>query len=55
MVRREQFVNSASATLNGAINASTTSVVVNDGTPFPTTGDYRILIDDEIMLVTARS
>ena len=49
----EQFANNAQTTLNGAINNSTTSVVVNSVTGFPTTGQFRILIDSEILLVTS--
>ena len=55
MVTREQFVNDASTTLNGAINNSTTSVTVTDGSVFPSTGNFRVLVDSEIMIVTARS
>lgn len=51
----ELFTNRANTTLNGAINNSTTSVVVTDGSVFPSTGNFRIVIDSEIMLVTARS
>ena len=54
-IRRELLVNNASTTLNGAINASTTSITVTDGTVFPSTGNFRILIGSEIMSVTARS
>lgn len=55
MARRERIENDASSTLNGAINNSTTTVVVTSGSPFPSEGDFRILIDSEIMLVTAVS
>jgi hypothetical protein len=51
----EKFTNNASTTLNGAINNSTTSVVVTSATGFPTSGDFRIVVDNEIMLVTAVS
>lgn len=51
----EQYSNNAATTLNGAINNSTTSVVVTTGSVFPSTGNFRIIVDDEIMLVTARS
>lgn len=54
-MRFERFVNDARTTLNGAINNSTTSIVVTDGSVFPSLGDFRILIDSELMLVTARS
>ena len=55
MVAREQFVNDASTTLNGAINDSTTSVTVTDGSVFPSDGNFRVIVEDEIMVVTARS
>ncbi len=54
----EIFSNNSQTTLNGAINAVQVVITVNPGTispgwPFPTTGNFRILIDNEIMLVTA--
>lgn len=51
----EKYTNNAASTLNGAINNSTTSVVVTSASGFPTTGNFRILIDSEIMLVTSVS
>lgn len=57
----EVFTNKAQTTLNGAINNSTTSIVVTSATGFPTSGDFRILIKaesgntDEICTVTAVS
>lgn len=55
MARRERLQNNSTTTLNGGLDASTTSVAVTDGSVFPSEGDYRIIIDSEIMLVTARS
>lgn len=52
---KEQFANNGATTLNGAINNSTTSVTVTDGSMFPSSGNFRIIVDAEIMLVTARS
>lgn len=49
----EQLANNASSTLDGAINDSTTSVVVASAATFPSTANFRILIDSEYMLVTA--
>lgn len=46
----EQFANDYVTALDGAINDSVTSLVV-DGTP-PLAADFRIRIDDELMLVT---
>lgn len=53
--KAEQYANSARSTLNGAINNSVTSLVVASGTPFPSAGNFRLKIDDEIMIVGARS
>lgn len=47
----ERFANAASTTLNGAINNSVTSITVTSATPFPNAGNFRILIDSEIILV----
>lgn len=51
----EQFANNAATTLNGTITAAATSLVVTSAATFPTTGNFRILIDSELMLVTAVS
>lgn len=51
----EQYANNAKTTLNGSINNSTTSITVTDGSVFPSSGDYRLKVDDELMLCTARS
>lgn len=48
----EQFSNNASTTLNGAITSGATSLIVTSATGFPSTGNFRILIESEIMLVT---
>lgn len=52
---REQFKNNPATTLNGAINNSVTSITVTTGSVFPSTGNFRLLVEDEIMLCTARS
>lgn len=49
----EQFANNASSTLNGGINNLVTSLIVQSAVLFPTQGQFRILIDSELMLVTA--
>ena len=49
----EQFNNLASSSLSGAITSGATSLVVVSAATFPTTGNFRILVDAEIMLVTA--
>ncbi len=51
----EQYTNFATSTLNGTINNSVTSLVVTTGSLFPATGNFHILVEDELMLVTARS
>lgn len=55
MVKYERFTNAASTTLNGAINDTTTSITVTDGSVFPADGNFRIAIENEILNVTARS
>jgi hypothetical protein len=50
----ENFANEYQTTLNGAINNSTTSVVVTSDTGAPA-ANFRIRVDDEYMLVTAKS
>lgn len=51
---REQFANLPVTTLNGAINNSTTTVVVTDGSKMPL-ANFRIIIEQEIMFVISRS
>lgn len=51
----EVLGNNAVTTLNGGINNSQTTLVVASATGFPTTGNFRILIDSEYMLVTGVS
>lgn len=48
----EVFANFVSTTLNGAINNAVTSVVVASATGFPNSAQYRVIVDNEIMLVT---
>lgn len=57
MVRRERFSVFAADDLNepGNITAGQTTITLTDASEFPTEGDFRILIDSEIMLVTAVS
>lgn len=49
----EKISNFAQTTLNTTINNSTTTVVVVSATNFPSAGQFRISIENEIMLVTA--
>lgn len=51
----EQYANAAVSTLNGAITSGSTSLVVASAAQFPTSGSFRILVETEIMLVTAVS
>lgn len=51
----EQFANNASSNLSSTINASVTSLTVVDGSAFSSSGNFRIIVDSEIMLVTART
>jgi hypothetical protein len=52
----EQLANLAQTTLSAAITSTTaTSCTVTSATLFPATGNFRILIDAEIMIVTAVS
>ena len=52
---REQLINGAETTLNGAITDAATSITLTDGTIYPALGDYRLTIESEIIKVTARS
>lgn len=49
---REHYSNSVSSPLNGGINNSTTSIILDDTSSFPIEYPYRIKIDNELMLVT---
>lgn len=49
----EQYANDASTTLASDITDSDTTLTVTDASAFPTQGQFRILIDSELILVTA--
>jgi len=51
----EKFSNNAATTLSGAISDSALSLVVSSSTGFPTSGQFRIKIDNELILVTGVS
>lgn len=51
----EQFANNASSTLSSSIGSGDATLTVVSGTPFSSTGNFRIVVDSEIMLVTARA
>lgn len=52
---KEQLKNASQTTLNGAITNSATSITVTDGSVFPSAGNFRLIIDSEILLCSARS
>lgn len=51
----EQYANDTVTQLDAAISNSATSITVTNGSSFPAVGDFRILIDKELMLCTART
>ena len=51
----EQFTNGVSTTLNGTITSGQTTLVVASATGFSTVPNFRILVENEIMLVTGVS
>lgn len=52
----EQYANNAATTLAAAISSSmATSISVSSATGFPSSGNFRILIDSEYMIVTGVS
>ena len=53
----ERFANFLRTTINnsGGISSGDTSLTVTDGSIFPSSGNFRILIESELILVTARS
>lgn len=52
----EQLSNSAASTLSAAITGvGDTTCSVANGTPFPASGNFRIIIDTELILVGARA
>lgn len=55
MVRYERLQDDRESTLSTGITAAATSITVTDGSVFPSTGDFRIKIDSEVLLVTARA
>ena len=51
----EKFTTLATTTLNGAIDASQTTLVVASASKFPTSGNFSLMIGSEIMKVTGVS
>jgi len=52
---REQIVNNAVTYLASAISSVATSIAVSDASAFPASGDFVIIVDDEIILVESVS
>jgi hypothetical protein len=52
---REQLANAPITALDGSIDGSQTTLTVLDGTVFPAVGNFRLSIEDEILLCTSRS
>lgn len=56
MAASELFANAANSTLSAAITStSATTLTVTSGSTFPASGNFRILVDTELMLVTGVS
>ena len=55
MVRYERFVNDITLTLNGGVTDVATTMAVVDATGLPTEGDFRLVVQEEIMIVTGRT
>ncbi len=51
----ERFANSAQTTLASAVNSSATTLGVTSAVGFPSAGNFRIRIDNELLIVTAVS
>lgn len=51
----EQLANNAASTLSSGIDNIVTSLTVANGTVFPASGNFRIVIDSEIIIVGART
>jgi hypothetical protein len=54
-VATEQFANNAQSNLSAAVAAGDTSLTVVNASAFPASGNFRVLIDGEILLVTGVS
>jgi hypothetical protein len=52
---KEQFRNEAVNTIAEDLDNSETVVTVSDGSVFPSSGNFRVRVDDEIMICTSRS
>ena len=52
---REQFTNQAHTGLTEHVDSSETSITVGDASTFPSSGDFRVVVEDEIMVCTSRT
>jgi hypothetical protein len=48
---REEFVNNWDARLDGGIDDTQTTIDIDDASRLPATGNVRLLIEDELILV----
>lgn len=55
MARRERLANNAETTLASAVLPADGTISVSNASAFPTEGDFRIVVNNELMLVTAVS
>jgi hypothetical protein len=58
MTQAEQYANLAATTLSGnggSITSGATSMIVASASAFPTVGQFRVIVESEIMIVTAVS
>ena len=55
MAQREQHVNNAETALAEPLDSSETAIDLDDGSVFPSVGNFRVMVDDEIMVCTSRS
>lgn len=55
VMRQERHVNNTQSVLDGTITSVATSLTLTDGSGFPSEGDFRLLIEEELLLATARS
>lgn len=53
--KREQHQNLSYTLLDGGCDDNDTSIAVDDGTVFPSSGNFRLICEQEIMICTARS
>ena len=55
MTKQYQYANNPATTLSGSLTSGATSISVVSASDFPTSGDFTIIIDSELMLVTGVS